>query len=42
LFNNFITIKQRRLQARIEEEHRERIVMVERLKNYYKEKVTFS
>ena len=39
LYNNFVTIQQRRLQAQIEQEHQDRIIMVDRLKNYYKEKV---
>ena len=39
LYNNFVTIQQRRLQAQIEQEQKERIVMVAELKEAVKHKV---
>ena len=39
MYNNFVTIRQRRLAAQIEQEHRERIVMVAELKAAVKHKV---
>ena len=39
LYNNFVTIQQRRLQAQIEQEHRDRIFMVADLKESLRHKV---